>query len=94
MSFSDLTAHDAAELLLRLENNIPPNIIPDNTLLGRPAKFTAILNSSALFRLDLLTNGGTGDDGERLTKTEVVERLTAKAFEATFIQREFNKWAE
>ncbi|HUT11465.1 MAG TPA: hypothetical protein VMY42_13270 [Thermoguttaceae bacterium] len=91
--FSDVSVYDVAELLLRLERNIPPNIVPDNTLLGKPAEFTAILNASALFRLDLLTGEGSGDGGERLRQTGIVERLTAKAFEATFIQREFNRWA-
>ncbi|NQT39520.1 MAG: hypothetical protein HQ581_18635 [Planctomycetes bacterium] len=91
--FSGVGVHEVAELLLRLENDLPPNIVPDNTLLGKPATFGGILNASALFRLELLTGGGSEDVGDRLRQTGIVERLTAKAFESTFIQREFNKWA-
>jgi len=95
LASTPVSADDVAELLLRFEHDLPPNIVPDGSLLGRPAgaSFPAILNSSALFRLQLLSTGGSADAERRLEQTEIVERLTAKAFETTYIQKEYNTWA-
>lgn len=87
-----VSAHDVAALLRRLLHDVPPNVIPDGSLLGRPASFTAVLNASALFRLHLLANSSTLGAEELARRTGVVKRLTAKAFEVTFIQREFREW--
>lgn len=88
---SDVATADVAALLSRLENNILPNVIPDNTLLGRPVDFKSILNAAALYRMHLL--GAGGQDFEELSrKTSIVERLTAKALEVSFIQKRFLKW--
>ncbi len=83
---------DVGELLHRLENSILPNIVPTESLLGRPATFASILNACALYRLHLLTTGSAEKAKELSRDTGIVERLTAKAFEVSFIQREFAKW--
>lgn len=82
---------EIAHLLLRLQNNIPPNIIPDSTLLGKPANFQAVLNASALYRIYLLVGDKFNTD-ERAQRMTILERLTAKSFEVTFIQQKFNQW--
>lgn len=94
LSSTHVSADDIAALLLRFEHDLPPNIIPDDSdlLLGKPASFSAILNSSALFRLQLLSSGDSADVGQRLKKTAIVERLTAKAFETTYVQKDYNLW--
>jgi hypothetical protein len=87
-----VSAQDVADLLLRLHHKILPNVTPDGTRLGRRATFAAILNASALFRLHLLVNEIDADPKELFRETGIVERLTAKAFEVSFIQREFENW--
>ena len=83
---------DVGALLQRLHHNILPNIIPDGSLLGEPARFTAILNATAFYRLNLMTNDATERD-MMMRQVAIAERLTAKAFESTFIQREFLHWS-
>lgn len=89
--FSTPNMHDVAELLIRLENNILPNIIPDGTLLGVPAEFYAILNASALYRLHILLDKNTPEDiGKIKDEIDKIERLAAKAFEVSYVQRKFS----
>jgi hypothetical protein len=82
---------DIYQLLLRLENHILPNIVPDNTLLGQCAEFSDILNASALFRMHLLT-GGISELDNLVADSTRVERLMAKALEVSFIQRQYRTW--
>ena len=88
---------DVGALLERLDHDILPNITPDATLLGKRAAFAAILSASALFRLQILTATSPEElrqprKKEDLSRrTALVERLTAKALEVTFIQQEFEK---
>jgi|ERR1044071_4546979 hypothetical protein len=92
--FPAVSAADVFELLRRLENDILPNIIPkNNSLLGEPASFGAILNASAFYRIHALatTDLSAGPDGV-YRDVQKVERLTAKALEVSYIQGEFKKW--
>jgi hypothetical protein len=93
--FPPTSTEDVFELLHRLENDILPNIIPDKTLLGKPASFNAILNASAFYRIYMLStvNSGLGTD-TIYRDIQKVERLTAKAFEVSYIQREFENWKD
>jgi hypothetical protein len=79
------------KLLERLENKILPNIEPDSSLLGRCASFPAILIASALYRLRLLAEGNV-EPISVSRQTDTVERLTAKAMEVTYVQRDYAKW--
>ena len=90
---ASIVVEDIAALLSRLEHDILPNIIPDGTLLGKAADFAAILNASALFRIQLLASD-IGDYKVLLEQTGKIERLTAKAFEVSFVQNKYNKWKE
>ncbi len=81
-----------SELLVRLENNILPNIIPDETLCGKPADFAPILNASSLYRLGLLIGDKKLETEDLTRRKAMIERLTAKAFEVSFMQRNFNDW--
>jgi hypothetical protein len=87
-------AGSLAELLMRLEQNILPNIVPDGTLLGTRAEFTEILNASALYRTYLLTCTDVNNLDEFSRSIGIVERLTAKAFEATLMQMKYKQWQE
>lgn len=89
---SQLDTMEIAQLLLRLQYDIPPNIIPDSSLLGRPANFQAILNASALRRIHLLVNKEKLSAEALAQRMGKIERLTAKSFEATYIQQKFNEW--
>lgn len=93
-AFPSIVPKEIAELLERLENNILPNIIPTDgsPLLGKPASFMAILNACALYRLHLLTTYGADKSSELSRRMGIVERLTAKALEVSFIQHEYNRW--
>ncbi len=53
--FPAVSPEEVFQLLRRLEMDILPNIIPDNTLLGIPASFSAILNASAIYRIHVLS---------------------------------------
>jgi hypothetical protein len=77
-----------AKLLLRLESKILPNIEP-NSLLGSRASFPAILVAAALYRLQLFAQRNIVDVSQQ---TDIVERLTAKAMEVTYVQQEYGKW--
>jgi len=93
--FAAVSGIQVFELIRRLDADILPNIIPDHTdpLLGIPATFATILNASALFRMHVLStrdgNLGTEEINRLIQK---VERLTAKAFEVSYVQNEFNAW--
>jgi len=88
---SSLNLHNISELLIRLENDILPNIIPDGTLLGNPAEFQTILNSSALYRLNILLEETNHEAIEKVSRNiEKIERLTAKALEVSYVQRKFS----
>lgn len=94
--FTPATCEDITALLERLDNNILPNVIPQaGTLLGRPASFAAILNATAFFRIHLLLHRDPGQPlAEYTQEVEKIERLTAKALEVSYIQREYHKWRE
>ncbi len=81
------------ELLLRLEGDTLPNMVPDGTLLARTASFASILNASAIYRLCVLRdkkNAASTRDVYR--EVQKIERLTAKALEVSFVQRDFKAW--
>jgi len=88
-----VSAYPVAELLQRLEHRILPNVIPDETLLGKPATFAAILNACALYRLHLLADVKVESSAGLARDTAIIERLTAKAFEVSFIQTKYNNWS-
>jgi hypothetical protein len=90
----ELKSIETKQLLKRLENNILPNIIPDESLLGKPASFSTILNASAFYRLYLLTTEDNEIKQELSNELEKLERLTAKSFEVSFIQAGFDDWKE
>jgi len=93
-TIAQLDTMEIAHLLLRLQHDIPPNIIPESDLLGRPADFQAVLNASALCRIHLLVNKEELSADVLAQSMSKVERLTAKSFEVTFIQKRFNEWGE
>ena len=93
--FPPTSAEDVYQLLHRLENNILPNIIPNKTLLGVPASFSAILNASAIYRIYVLSIcDEILDNGVFFPDIQKVERLTAKALEVSYIQRKFKDWED
>jgi hypothetical protein len=82
-----------AQLLHRLESDILPNIMPDGTLLGAPVSLSSMLNAAALYRVHLLQLHGETKETEGVYREiQKVERLTAKALEVSYIQKEFRKW--
>jgi hypothetical protein len=85
---------EVAALLERLQHDILPNIVADGSLLGVCPQFTSILNASALYRLHLLATGNHADAAEQSGRAGIVERLTAKAFEVTFMQRKYREWSK
>lgn len=89
-AFTPIDAREVALLLERISHDILPNIIPDGTLLGRPAGFQAILNASAVFRLNVLSQYGADDRLELCKSVQKLERFTAKALEVSYVQRRFN----
>jgi len=93
--FPSINAREVAELLRRLEADILPNMIPDNSLLGVPAHLRAILNASAFYRQYVLLQHGLKEGcKETFEDLQKIERLTAKALEVSYIQRDFNKKRE
>jgi hypothetical protein len=92
-AFASVSDDQVAELLRRLAHDILPNIIPDRTLLGIPASFATILNASALHRVHLLLRRNPSKSTQDVSKElQKLERLTAKAFEVSYVQKEFNQW--
>ncbi|HUN53577.1 MAG TPA: hypothetical protein VMU29_00310 [Smithella sp.] len=89
---SKLDTAGIAKLLLRLNHDIPPNIIPDTSLLGIPASFQAVLNASALYRINLLVNKEGKNVSDLAHCMGKLERLTAKSFEVTYIQQKYIEW--
>ena len=83
---------DVAQLLLRLTERVLPNVVPDATLLGRRATFAAILNASALYRLQVLLSSENKAAQDVSKQIALIERLTAKAFEVSYIHHEFHSW--
>lgn len=85
----DVPAVDA--LLLRLEHDLLPNVVPDGTLLGRPADFLSILNAAAFYRVRALDerDGAPHEPGETARQLGKIERLTEKALEVSYVQRKF-----
>jgi hypothetical protein len=81
---------DVGQLVLRLTAYILPNIVPDGSLLGTPATFTAIITASALVRLRLLARANADGQEAFYEELGIIERLTAKALEVSFIQAEYN----
>ena len=77
-SIKQINPQDIAELLLRLEHNILPNIVPapgSDELLGRPADFTSILNAAALYRLQKIAETESDNYKEIGNKVGIVERF-------------------
>lgn len=93
--FAPVSTDDVAALLLRLQHDILPNIIPDESLLGAPASFSAILNASALYRIAVLRRSAASvGAGKIFGDLEKIERLTDKAMEVSYVQRDFQKWKD
>jgi hypothetical protein len=90
---SDIDPNKIAELVLRLEMDTPPNIIPNGTLLGEPASFLNILTASSLYRLSLLTAPSPRIRDDATATVRKVERLANKAIEVSYVQREYNEWS-
>lgn len=92
-AFRSISDREVSELLRRLDNDILPNIIPDGTLLGIPAGFGTILNASALFRISVLLRR-KADKGPTAIFRDIqkLERLTAKALEVSYVQKEYKDW--
>ncbi|HYG33783.1 MAG TPA: hypothetical protein VEC99_03305 [Clostridia bacterium] len=92
-SFVPVSDEDVSHLLRRLASDVLPNIIPDGTLLGNPAGFATILNASALYRCNLLLKRDQKKGTEEVFREhQKLERLTAKALEVSYIQKQFNDW--
>jgi hypothetical protein len=83
-----------AKLILRLEKHVPPNIVPDSSFLGEPAAFADIVLAASLCRMSILSAwpSDPGSQRDRTQNLKRIERLTAKAFEVSYIQREYNRW--
>lgn len=79
-----------AELLRRFEHRIMPNIVPDGTLLGRPAEFQEILTATAISRASLLV--ARKSDGDSVRDLDITDRLTQKAMETSIMQKEYTLW--
>lgn len=92
-AFVPVSDEEVSALLQRLAHDVLPNIVPDGTLLGVPATFATILNACALYRANLLLKRdvakGPTDVHRELQK---LERLTAKAFEVSYIQKQYSTW--
>lgn len=84
---------DVAKLLHRLEDDILPNIVrEEGELLGEPASFQAILTASAVYRIYLLSDAGVPAASTSVYQDiQKLERLTAKALEVSYVQRDFNR---
>ena len=92
-AFVRVSDEEVSALLLRLAHNVLPNIVPDGTLLGVPATFATILNACALCRANLLLKRDAAkgpDDVHR--ELQKLERLTAKAFEVSYVQKQYSIW--
>jgi hypothetical protein len=89
----DMKADKLYHLLKRMENDIIPNIypLPDQAdLLGEPAELECILAAAAIYRLWLLDR--EDDDftsRNRRHELSKVERMTRKAIEVVYIQRQY-----
>jgi hypothetical protein len=91
--FPAVSAQDVVQLMHRLECNILPNIIPNNTRFGIPASLATILNASAMYRVHVLASTDKNVGSEDIYRDiQKLERLTAKALEVSYIQHEFNAW--
>jgi hypothetical protein len=91
--FAPVSDDDVSALLRRLGHNVLPNVIPDATLLGIPASFATILNAAALYRANLLLKRDAKKGAEEIHRElQKLERLTAKAFEVSYIQKQFSDW--
>jgi hypothetical protein len=87
---SELKADRVGRLLQRFEDDILPNIVPDGTLLGQPADFPEVLNAAALYRMwNLVEQSELQSISQQLRK---IERLTLKALEVSYVQRQFHHW--
>jgi hypothetical protein len=87
-------AREVAALVERLDAKLLPNIIPDKSTMGVCAPFIAILNAAAIYRLHLLSQGNVLKAEELSHRSRLVERLTEKALEVSFIQRRYKAWKE
>lgn len=85
-----VNAGEVCSLIERLSNDIIPNIISDETLLGRPAGVAEILAAAAAYRLHFLTTRARPMPAKDAEELDKIERLTAKALESTFIQSKYN----
>ena len=91
--FVPVSDDDVSQLLRRLAHDILPNIIPDGSLLGTPATFATILNAAALYRANLLLKRDASKGTEEIYRElQKLERLTTKAFEVSYIQKQFTTW--
>jgi hypothetical protein len=76
----------------RLNSKVLPNVIQDETLLGQRASFPAILNAAALYRLGKLILGDASKQDDLANEVELVERLTSKSFEVSYMHKKYQDW--
>lgn len=82
---------DVAQLIFRLHCGILPNIIPDVSLLGTPAKLQEILMAAAMYRMSTLVGPDNAPDAEPIRSgIRKIERLTSKSLEVSYIQAKYN----
>jgi hypothetical protein len=79
---------DIAALAERVSAGILPNIVPDGTLLGKPADFISILACTTIYRNWLLTSLQP-EGPDLLDELDRVDRFTAKAMEVAYIQERY-----
>jgi len=86
---------NVAELLRRFKHKILPNIIPDSTLLGQPAEFQDILNACTIHRFNFLNKDNIDQVTLSISKEiQMIERLTEKSLEVSFVQKKYKKHQE
>lgn len=93
--YQPIDGRNVAELLRRFIHRILPNIVPDSTLLGKPAEFQDILNACTIHRYIFL-HTVTVDSGSQSINKEIqmIERLTEKSLEVSFVQKKYKKGRE
>lgn len=74
-------------LIERLDHQLPPNALHEESLEREPASIVAILNAASLFRLSL----PTGDSERALQERTRADRLTLKAIEYSHLAANFRK---
>ena len=79
------------DLIKRLSNKIPPNIVNDGTLLGQTANYSEILLSSYLSKIYTFYRSDGMNLEEKIKDLSIINKLTTKAIECTYMQNEYLK---